>query len=39
MSRVERHLDVLGYKVSDLITGVEGITTSVAFYLYGCTQV
>ena len=39
MSHVEQHLNILGFKVSDLITGVKGIATSVSFDLYGCVQV
>ena len=32
-------LSVLGKKVKDRVTGMEGIATSVSFDLYGCIQV
>ena len=35
---VNDHLDLLGLKVSDIITGTEGIVDSVCFDLYGCVQ-
>ena len=37
-SAVNRHLDLLGLKVRDKITGFEGIVSSVSFDLYGCIQ-
>jgi hypothetical protein len=33
------HLDILGYKVRDRVTGIDGVATSVSFDLYGCIQV
>lgn len=35
---VERHLDLLGMKVEDKVTGFSGVVTSVSFDLYGCIQ-
>ena len=32
------HLSILGKKVRDRVTGMEGIATSVCFDLYGCVQ-
>lgn len=32
-------LDMLGCRIKDLITGLEGIAVSVSFDLYGCLQV
>ncbi len=32
------HIGLLGKEVKDLVTGVEGIVTSVSFDLYGCIQ-
>lgn len=31
-------LDLLGYRMRDKITGLEGVITSVCFDLYGCVQ-
>ena len=36
--RIRDCLDVLGKRVRDVITGAEGIVTSVSFDLSGCTQ-
>jgi hypothetical protein len=38
MNTVEQSLDLLGRKVVDKITLVEGIVTSICFDLYGCIQ-
>ncbi len=35
---IEEHIDLLGKKAKDLVTGTEGIVTSVSFDLYGCIQ-
>jgi len=35
---IEKHLDKLGYKAQDKVTGFVGIITSVSFDLYGCVQ-
>lgn len=32
------HIDLLGAKVKDKVTGFEGVVTSVSFDLYGCIQ-
>lgn len=36
---VEQHLNLLGKKVEDKVTGLRGVIVSVAFDLYGCIQV
>jgi len=38
MENVEKHLDLLGLKVVDRVTGLKGVVTSVSFDLYGCIQ-
>jgi hypothetical protein len=35
---VEQHLKMLGLKVKDRVSGVEGVICSVSFDLYGCVQ-
>lgn len=35
---MRKHLDLLGHKVRDRVTGFEGVATSVTFDLYGCIQ-
>jgi hypothetical protein len=35
---IKKHLNLLGFKVKDKITGFTGIVTSVSFDLYGCIQ-
>lgn len=32
------HLNLLGHKVTDRVTGFTGVVTSVSFDLYGCIQ-
>jgi len=32
------HIDLLGHKVKDAVTGFEGVVTSMSFDLYGCIQ-
>lgn len=39
MKEVKKHLEMLGLKVRDRVSGMEGIVTSVGFDLYGCVQV
>lgn len=34
----EVHLDLLGLKVKDKVTGFKGVVTSLSFDLYGCIQ-
>lgn len=33
-----RHFELLGMRVKDKVTGVEGIADSLCFDLYGCVQ-
>lgn len=35
---VKKHLALLGLKVRDKVTGVEGIVATIGFDLYGCVQ-
>jgi len=35
---LERHLDLLGMRVEDQITGFRGVVATVGFDLYGCIQ-
>ena len=35
---IRKYLAVLGFKVTDLVTGFHGVVTSVTFDLYGCVQ-
>lgn len=35
----EKHLDLLGLKGKDLVTGFSGVITSISYDLYGCIQV
>ena len=39
MINILEHLDLLGHKVRDCVTGFEGVASSVGFDLYGCIQV
>lgn len=34
--QVKKHLDLLGHRAKDKITGFEGVVTSMSFDLYGC---
>lgn len=36
---MNKHIDLLGKKGRDRITGTEGVITSVCFDLFGCIQV
>jgi len=38
MVPVEKHLSLLGLKVRDKVTQVEGIVATIGFDLYGCVQ-
>ncbi len=38
MVNVQNHLNMLGMKVKDRVTGFSGVVSSVAFDLYGCIQ-
>jgi len=35
----ERHINLLGYRATDKITGFSGVIETVGFELYGCVQV
>ena len=35
---MDRYLKLLGLNVRDVITGFEGVVTSISFDLYGCVQ-
>lgn len=39
VKRMNKHMDLLGRKCVDKVTGMEGVVTSVSFDLYGCVQV
>lgn len=36
MSKAHQHLQLLGHRVQDKVTGLEGVVTSVCFDLYEC---
>ena len=36
---VQQHLQILGKRIRDRVTGIEGVASSVSFDLYGCIQV
>jgi len=36
--KVKKYLDLLGLPVTDKVSGLKGIITSVSFDLYGCIQ-
>lgn len=38
MNTYEKHIELLGLKAKDKITGLEGVIDSVCFDLYGCIQ-
>lgn len=38
MIHLQKHLDLLGHRVTDRVTGFEGVVASVTFDLYGCIQ-
>ncbi len=35
---MQKHFELLGYKVKDSVTGFTGVVTSISFELYGCVQ-
>ncbi|HMJ06901.1 MAG TPA: hypothetical protein VK474_11645 [Chthoniobacterales bacterium] len=35
---IKTHLNLLGLKVEDRVTGFTGVVTSIGFDLYGCVQ-
>jgi len=34
----QSHIELLGFKAKDKVTGFEGVITTVSFDLYGCVQ-
>lgn len=38
MSQPKEHLNLLGLRVRDRVSGFEGVVASVCFDLYGCIQ-
>lgn len=38
MILIRKHLEWLGKRVRDRVTGLEGVVSSVGFDLYGCVQ-
>jgi hypothetical protein len=36
--QVSKHLELLGKKVEDAVTGYKGVVISISFDLYGCVQ-
>ncbi len=35
---MKKHIALFGLPVKDLVTGMEGVVTSISFDLYGCVQ-
>ena len=35
---IQKHLDLLGRKATDRVTGMQGVVTTVCFDLFGCIQ-
>jgi hypothetical protein len=38
MSKIELHLDLLGRRATDRVTGFRGVVSSISHDLYGCVQ-
>lgn len=36
--KTKQHLELLGMRVEDRVTGLKGIVASISFDLYGCVQ-
>ena len=36
--KIKQHLNLLGLRVRERVTGMEGVVTSISFDLYGCIQ-
>ena len=36
--QVQKHMELLGMKATDKVTGFKGVVTSVSFDLFGCIQ-
>lgn len=39
MNTYERHIELLGYRAKDKVTGYAGVIDSVCFDAYGCIQI
>jgi len=37
-NNVQKHLNLLGLRVEDRVTGLKGVVASISFDLYGCIQ-
>ena len=37
-NKIAKHFELLGLRVQDRVTGLEGVVISVSFDLYGCIQ-
>lgn len=38
MNDIKKHIDLLGHKVKDKVTGITGTVETISFDLYGCIQ-
>ena len=38
MINIQKHLNLLGHRVEDKVTKMQGIVSSMSFDLYGCVQ-
>ena len=38
MRGVDKHMELLGHRVTDVVTGFKGVVSSISFDLYGCIQ-
>lgn len=38
MNEYQRHIELLGFKAKDKVTGFKGVISSVCFDAYGCIQ-
>lgn len=38
MVEIKKHLDLLGFRARDRVTGFQGVISSISFDLYGCIQ-
>lgn len=36
--QIKKHLELLGLRVEDKVTGLKGVVSSIGFDLYGCVQ-
>jgi hypothetical protein len=36
--QIKKHMELLGMRVEDRVTGLKGVVASVSFDLYGCIQ-